>query len=70
MKDTTKESLNKVVESHYDAIYKINYNVGKVKYLVSYHIKGKKHQDGSKFYDVATFKSKKKMEQFIGDLTK
>ena len=47
--------------------YNIMYNVGKVKYLVNYHT-GKKYKDGSKFFDIATFKNKKKMNDFINNL--
>jgi len=49
--------------------YNIKYNVGKVKYLVSYYT-GKKHKDGSKFFDISTFKNKKKMNEFIDNLNK
>ena len=45
--------------------YKIQYNIGKVKYLVSFSNGTKKHPDGSEFWDIACFKSKKKMEAFI-----
>jgi hypothetical protein len=45
--------------------YTIQYNIGKVKYLVSYYAGIKKHKDGSDFWDVACFNSKKKMNQFI-----
>jgi hypothetical protein len=50
--------------------YKINimYNVGKAKYLVSYSDGSKTHKDGSEFFDVAIFKSKKAMYQFITSL--
>lgn len=44
--------------------YNISYNVGKTKYLVNYYT-GKKHRDGSKFFDIAIFKNKKKMQEFI-----
>lgn len=45
--------------------YKINYNIGKVKYLVSFFDGLKRYKDGSEFWDVACFKSKKKMNQFL-----
>ena len=35
------------------------YNVGKVKYLVKYHDGKKKHEDNSRFFDIAIFKNKK-----------
>ena len=46
---------------------RITENVGKVKYLVSYY-DGKKHQDGSKFFDVACFNNRKKMNEFVNSL--
>jgi len=48
--------------------FNIRYNVGTVKYLVSYHDGIKKHGDGSKFYDIATFRNIKKMNRFISNL--
>jgi len=48
--------------------FNMKYNVGKVKYLVSYHDGQKKHKDGSDFFDIATFKNKKKLEIFIKSL--
>ena len=44
-------------------------NVGKVKYLVSYY-NGKKHPDGSKFFDIACFSNKKKRDKFVKKLKK
>ena len=41
-------------------LYNIKENVGKVKYLVSYCDGTKFHKDGSKFWDIAIFKNKKK----------
>ena len=49
--------------------YNIQYNIGKAKYLVSYH-KGEKYKDGSKFFDIAIFKNKNKMKEFIKTLNK
>ena len=48
--------------------YKVSYNIGKVKYLVSYSNGTKKYKDGSEFWDIACFKSKKKMFNFIKKL--
>ncbi len=39
-------------------------NVGHAKYVVNYYT-GKKHPDGSKFYDIAIFKNKRKKNAFI-----
>ena len=43
-------------------------NIGKVKYVVSYHDGHKTHLDGSEFYDIAIFKNKKKLENFVSGL--
>lgn len=50
--------------------YNLKYNVGKVKYLVSYHAGIKKHSDGSDFFDIASFKNKKKLNSFVSELNK
>jgi len=48
----------------------IQNNIGKAKYVVSYHDGIKTHSDGSEFFDVAIFKNKKKMETFVNGLRK
>lgn len=48
----------------------IMYNVGSSKYLVNYSDGTQTHKDGSEFFNVKLFKSKKKMSQFITDLQK
>lgn len=45
--------------------YYIQYNVGKVKYFLSYHNGEKKHKDGSDFFDVRTFKNKRALNAAI-----
>jgi hypothetical protein len=58
---------------HMDAIRKtfnIMSNIGRVKYVVNYHDGEKKHRDGSNFFDIATFKNKKKRDTFIKGLLK
>ena len=42
--------------------YKVQYNVGKSKYVINYHDGEKKHDDGSPFYDIAIFKN---MQDFM-----
>jgi len=49
--------------------YNVKYNVGRVKYLVSYHVEGKKHNDGSNFYDIACFKNKTALNNFIKSIS-
>jgi hypothetical protein len=48
--------------------FNLRHNVGKVKYLVSFHDGTKKHKDGSDFFDVACFSNKKKLTKFTNDL--
>lgn len=48
--------------------FKVRKQIGKVKYVVSYHDGIKKHPDGSDFYDVEIFKSQKKMTLFVLEL--
>ena len=47
--------------------YRITQNVGKAKYVVSFH-KDKFHKDGSKFFDIAIFSNKKNMNLFVKQL--
>jgi hypothetical protein len=44
-------------------------NIGTAKYVVSYHNGVKKHRDGSPFFDIAIFRSKKKLRDFVKGLT-
>lgn len=48
--------------------YSKKYNVGTEKYLISFHDGEKKHKDESKFFDIATFKSKKELDKFERNL--
>ena len=50
--------------------YYCQMNVGKIKYLVNFHNGFRTHKDDSPFYDVKTFKNKKKMEVFLKVLDK
>jgi hypothetical protein len=45
-------------------------NVGSAKYIVNFHDGIKKHNDGSDFFDVAIFKSKKALKEFVNGLIK
>jgi len=40
-------------------------NIGKAKYVVSFHDGLKTHKDGSRFFDIAIFKNKKKLAKFL-----
>lgn len=46
----------------------LRYNVGKVKYLISFHNGKKTHPDGSKFYDIKCLKSKEAVKTFRNEL--
>ena len=48
--------------------FRIQYNIGRAKYLVSYHDGVKKHNDGSEFFDIAIFKNKKLLNAFVRNL--
>lgn len=48
--------------------YYLMYRVGKAKYVVNYYDGVKTHNDGSKFYDIAIFSNKQKMNNFIKEL--
>jgi hypothetical protein len=48
--------------------FNLKNNVGSAKYLISYHDGEKKHKDNSDFFDIAVFKSKKKLNDFIDEL--
>lgn len=43
-------------------------NIGKAKYVVSYHDGIKKHEDGSDFYDIRIFNNKEDMKKFEEEL--
>jgi hypothetical protein len=48
--------------------FHIQHNIGKAKYVVNYHDGEKKHNDGSDFFDIAIFRSKKDMSSFTTQL--
>jgi hypothetical protein len=50
--------------------YYIQHNVGKVKYLVSFHNGTSTHDDGSPFFDIRSFSNKKKLKSFTDGLEK
>ena len=43
-------------------------NIGTAKYTVSHHDGIKTHKDGSPFFDIAIFKNKKRLYEFINKL--
>lgn len=51
-------------------LYNINYNIGRVKYVVNFNDGIKKYKDGSNFYDIMLFSNKKKMNAFVSELLK
>lgn len=48
--------------------YRLTYNVGRIKYLVSYHNGVKTYHDGSPFSDIAFFSNQKAARKFIRSL--
>lgn len=48
--------------------YSIMTNIGKAKYVVNFHDGIKTHPDGSQFFDIAIFKNKMKLADFIKEL--
>ncbi len=51
-----------------DCRFHVMFNVGKSKYVVNYSDGSKTHGDGSRFYDIAIFSNKKKLDQFLNEL--
>ena len=45
-------------------VYYIQQNIGKAKYVVSFFA-GQFHNDGSQFHNIAIFRNKKKLNEFI-----
>jgi len=50
--------------------FNIKNNIGKAKYVVNYYDGVKEHKDGSRFFDIAIFKNKKKLKAFVDNLLK
>lgn len=48
--------------------YYIQQNIGRVKYVVNFHDGSKCHKDGSPFFDIKIFKSKRKLNEFVREL--
>lgn len=48
--------------------FKIQFNIGKCKYVINHHDGSKKHADGSKFFDIDIYSNKKKFEVKISQL--
>lgn len=47
--------------------FKVNPQIGKSKYSISFHDGKKTHKDGSKFNDIKTFKTKTELDKAIKD---
>jgi len=45
--------------------FNVQTQIGKAKYIVTFHDGIKKHPDGSEFYDIAIFKNKKELNLFV-----
>jgi hypothetical protein len=48
--------------------FHVRCNIGKAKYVVSFHKEGSFHKDGSEFFDCRIFSNKKKLAQFVREL--
>ncbi len=48
--------------------YYIQQNIGRAKYVVNFHDGSKCHKDGSPFFDIKIFKSKRKLNEFEREL--
>jgi hypothetical protein len=48
----------------------VQYNVGTVKYLVSFYDGKSTHKDGSNFYNIKSFKNKVLLKKFTDSLLK
>lgn len=48
--------------------YRIAHNIGKARYVVSFHDGEKTHSDNSPFFDIQIFKRKSEMTAFIRTL--
>ena len=51
-------------------LYHTTFGVGTAKYVVNFHDGIKRHNDGSRFYDIRIFTNKKEMGKFIKELEK
>ena len=51
-----------------DKDYYIQYNIGKSKYCLNYHDGEKRHEDGSRFYDIFLTNNKKELARKIKEL--
>lgn len=51
-----------------EKVFNRMFNVGKAKYVLSYHDGKSKHPNGSDFFAIAIFKNKKKLKQFTNQL--
>jgi hypothetical protein len=48
--------------------YKINPQIGRSKHSVSFHDGVKTHKDGSEFFDLEIFKTKRELVSFVNQL--
>ena len=51
-------------------LYNTSFGIGTAKYVVNFHDGIKRHNDGSRFYDIRIFSNKKEMVKFIKELEK
>ncbi len=53
-----------------EKIFNEKFNIGKSKYVVSFHNGSNWHKDGSEFFDTRIFSNKRKKDAFIKSLIK
>jgi hypothetical protein len=46
-------------------LYNVQYGIGKAKYCVNHYDGSKKHRDGSEAWDIAIYKNKKRLAQYL-----
>lgn len=60
-------TVNRMIHAQAKA-YHVQQNIGKVRYLASFHDGHKTHPDGSPFYDIRTFTNKRALAAFTAEL--
>jgi hypothetical protein len=51
-----------------EKMYNVMFSIGRAKYVVNYHDGVKTHGDGSRFFDMAIFRNKVDLNNFIDAL--
>lgn len=70
MKELSLEQKSRLKAVYPNSWFYVQQNVGKAKYVVSYHNGVKRHADGSPFCDVEIFKNRNDVKKFTDCLIK